>query len=103
MSTPFQTLHSRKEEGAAAKHCQQKLQENVWKVKFSETQKKTSAAYVWKVQIQKTSGYVKKVKFQKKAENVKYSSENNQTLSNTETSDTCFKRQILSQLIGIMF
>ena len=41
MSTPLQTLHSREEEGEKAKHCQQKLQENVWKVNFSSNVKQT--------------------------------------------------------------
>ena len=29
-----QALHPREEEGEKAEHCQQKLQENVWKVNF---------------------------------------------------------------------
>ena len=34
-----QALHPREEEGEKAEHCQQKLQENVWKVNFSSTVK----------------------------------------------------------------
>ena len=41
MSTPLQALHSREEEGEKAKYCQQKLQENVWKVNFSSNVKQT--------------------------------------------------------------
>ena len=48
MSTPLQELHSREEEGEKAKHCQQKLQENVWKVNISETSEKPCESEIFR-------------------------------------------------------